>query len=125
MPLDIQFQLNLFQIQFNQFQFVSIKIHTLIDQFISNSVKNLTHNLITGRDPVRPVIPLNLNSNSFVSSELIVTTTVCRWRRQRWIEDYWDGFDKALAVRTMVERGEKRSDTFETYWEEIFMKKNT
>ncbi|KAI0237799.1 Alpha-(1,3)-fucosyltransferase 11 [Lamellibrachia satsuma] len=46
------------------------------------------------------------------------------WRHQRWIEDYWDCFDKARAVRAMLERGEKKADMFEAYWEEIFMKKD-
>ena len=36
-----------------------------------------------------------------------------------WIEDYWNGYDRARAVARMVTRGEKDPSKFDIYWMDI------
>ncbi|CAH1795240.1 unnamed protein product [Owenia fusiformis] len=41
------------------------------------------------------------------------------WMKMGWIEDYWNGLDKALAIRDMLDAKEKDPTTYHKYWEKV------
>lgn len=59
-----------------------------------------------------------------INNKLCLSFLQCRWRKEDWIEDFWLGYDKALAVRNMVNAGEKKSKNFEKYLNEIVSKRH-